>query len=184
VGRARGGRPRLSSHSACPCVRAWQVALSCVRVHWDDLVARLGPPVADLLSSDYEVMVSVGGFDQVKTGVSSGLACALAIVRGAFDLELYSSVGVTGEITMAGAVLPISGLNIKLGAVVASGKTHFILPHENLHDYWDQGPDGKPKRVTTQRPQGLLLVGVKNFLNAVDLAFPPRGGGESGGRNL
>ena len=52
-----------------------------------------------------------------------------------------STVGMTGEVTLQGRVLPIGGLKQKVLAAHAAGLTEIILPDRNEPDLDDVPPD-------------------------------------------
>jgi ATP-dependent Lon protease len=151
------------------------VALGCVRVFWRDLEARLGPAVGDVRSPSVEMLVDCSSRGILKHGTSGSLALALAMVAAAFGRELYEIV-ITGEITLAGVVLPVGGLNGQMQGVAEAEMTHLMLPAGNANYYYGLDGEGRRKRIPIQRPPSLHLVPVTNFLQAVDLAVAPKPG--------
>jgi predicted ATP-dependent protease len=131
-----------------------------------------GPPQA----LSVEVMVDCSSRTVFKQGGSGGLAIALAIVAGAFRRELYDDMVITGEISLAGVVLPVSGINPKIRGVADEENAHLMLPKENVKYYFDKDAAGHRKRFSVERHPAVRLVPVTNFLQAVDLAFAPKPG--------
>lgn len=66
-----------------------------------------------------------------KDGPSAGVAITLAIISAMTGKKVNSEVGVTGEVTLRGNVLPIGGLREKSLAALRSGLKTIIIPFEN-----------------------------------------------------
>jgi ATP-dependent Lon protease len=69
-----------------------------------------------------------------KDGPSAGVATATALVSTLTDIPVRSVVGMTGEITLRGEVLPIGGLKEKLLAAHRGGLETVLIPEENRKD--------------------------------------------------
>ncbi len=85
-----------------------------------------------------------------KDGPSAGIAIATAIVSTLTGIPVKATVGMTGEITLRGEVLPIGGLKEKLLAAQRGGLTTVLIPEQNVKDLADI-PDGV-KNVLEIRP--------------------------------
>lgn len=72
-----------------------------------------------------------------KDGPSAGVSIATALVSLMTDTPVKCDVGMTGEITLRGAVLPIGGLKQKVLAAARAGLTKVILPRHNEKDLDD-----------------------------------------------
>jgi ATP-dependent Lon protease len=72
-----------------------------------------------------------------KDGPSAGVTIATALVSLMTDTPVKCDVGMTGEITLRGAVLPIGGLKQKVLAAARAGLTKVILPRHNEKDLDD-----------------------------------------------
>jgi ATP-dependent Lon protease len=72
-----------------------------------------------------------------KDGPSAGVAMVTAIASLLTRRPVKSSVGMTGEITLQGRVLPIGGLKQKVLAAHAAGLTQVIVPQRNEPDLDD-----------------------------------------------
>ena len=108
-----------------------QTALSWVRSHADDL--GLAPDW--FTANDVHVHVPAGAVP--KDGPSAGVTMATAIVSLARGTPVDDEVGMTGEITLTGQVLPIGGVREKVLAAERAGLKRVILPLENAHDLDD-----------------------------------------------
>jgi ATP-dependent Lon protease len=102
-----------------------QAALSWVRAHADDL----GVPPRWFAEHDLHMHVPAGAVP--KDGPSAGVTLATAIVSLVQDRPVSEEVGMTGEITLTGQVLPIGGVREKVLAAQRAGLRRVILPREN-----------------------------------------------------
>ena len=81
-----------------------------------------------------------------KDGPSAGVTMATAIVSALGGRLAKHSVGMTGEITLRGRVLPIGGLREKSIAAHRSGLKTILIPTENVRDV-DEIPEGVKKEL-------------------------------------
>jgi ATP-dependent Lon protease len=105
-----------------------QAALSWVRSH----TAELGLPEDWFAEHDVHVHVPAGAVP--KDGPSAGVTMATAMASLVRGQPVASDVGMTGEITLTGQVLPIGGLREKSLAAQRAGLKRVIFPRENEPD--------------------------------------------------
>src|SRR5690606_14314705 len=74
-------------------------------------------------------------------GPSAGITIATALVSLLTGRPVKNHVGMTGEVTLQGRVLPIGGLKQKVLAAHAAGLTEVILPERNAPDLDDVPPE-------------------------------------------
>jgi ATP-dependent Lon protease len=106
-------------------------ALSWVRSH----ARHLGVDPQWFAENDVHVHVPAGAVP--KDGPSAGITIATAIASLVRDVPVSEDVGMTGEITLTGQVLPIGGVREKVLAAQRAGVKLVILPRENEHDLDD-----------------------------------------------
>jgi ATP-dependent Lon protease len=107
-----------------------QIGLSYVRSH----MAELG------IASGFEekaIHVHVPAGAIPKDGPSAGVTMVTALVSLLSGRPVRSTVGMTGEVTLQGKVLPIGGVKQKLLAAHRAGLTEVILPARNEADLDD-----------------------------------------------
>jgi ATP-dependent Lon protease len=105
-----------------------QAALSWVRSH----SAQFG--LADDWFSVHDVHIHVPAGAVPKDGPSAGVTMATAIASLVRGMPVADDVGMTGELTLTGQVLPIGGVREKVLAAQRAGLKRVILPSENEHD--------------------------------------------------
>ena len=99
-----------------------------------------------------------------KDGPSAGITMATAIISAFTEREVYKDVGMTGEITLRGRVLPVGGIREKVLAAHRTGLKTVIIPERNLKDLVDV-----PKKVRTD----LVIVPVLHMDQVLGIALHP-----------
>jgi ATP-dependent Lon protease len=112
-----------------------QIALSYLRSHG----AELGLPVGDLAERNAHIHVPAGAVP--KDGPSAGVTMTTALASLLSGRPVRHTVGMTGEVTLQGRVLPIGGLKQKVLAAHAAGLTDVVLPERNRGDLDDVPED-------------------------------------------
>ncbi|QBI18694.1 endopeptidase La [Egibacter rhizosphaerae] len=110
-----------------------QIALAHVRSHAGGL--GLGDAVTD---RPYHVHVPAGATP--KDGPSAGVAMTATLASLVSGRRVRGDVGMTGEITLQGKVLPVGGITAKVLAAHRAGLAEVILPGRNAPDL-DEVPD-------------------------------------------
>ncbi len=135
-----------------------RIALSYVRGHSDEL---------DLDEHSFEerefhVHVPAGAIP--KDGPSAGVTMTTALASLLSGRPVRHTVGMTGEVTLQGRVLPIGGLKQKVLAAHAAGLTDVIIPERNRGDL-----DDVPEEVREQ----LTFHPVMTVNEVLELALEP-----------
>jgi len=107
-----------------------QIALSFVRSHATELGIDQGR-----LTGRFHVHVPAGAVP--KDGPSAGVTMTTALVSLLTGETVRPAVGMTGEVTLQGRVLPIGGVKQKVLAAHRAGLTEVILPKRNEGDLDD-----------------------------------------------
>ncbi|HZB34475.1 MAG TPA: endopeptidase La [Gaiellaceae bacterium] len=112
-----------------------RIALSYVRSHAEDL----GLDEHDFEDASFHVHVPAGAIP--KDGPSAGITMTTALASLLTGRPVKHTVGMTGEVTLQGRVLPIGGLKQKALAAHAAGLTDVIIPERNRADLDDVPED-------------------------------------------
>jgi ATP-dependent Lon protease len=112
-----------------------------------------------------EVHVHVPAGAIPKDGPSAGITMVTAIASLLTHRPVKSTIGMTGEVTLQGRVLPIGGLKQKVLAAHAAGLTEVIVPDRN-------GPDLDDVPADVRQQMQFHLVGTVDQVLA--LALEPK----------
>jgi ATP-dependent Lon protease len=137
--RAGGGGLVLTGQLGDVMKESAQIALSYVRGHAEEL----GIDESAFEGHEFHVHVPAGAIP--KDGPSAGVTMVTALASLLTGRPVKHTVGMTGEVTLQGRVLPIGGLKQKVLAAHAAGLTDVILPERNRGDL-----DEIPKEVAEQ----------------------------------
>lgn len=102
-----------------------------------------------------------------KDGPSAGITMVTALLSLLLKMPIRENLGMTGELTLTGKVLPIGGLKEKLIAARRSKLNVLIFPKENLRDY-DELPEYLKK--------GIEVHFVDHYDEVFKIAFPSKKG--------
>ncbi len=100
-----------------------------------------------------------------KDGPSAGITMVTSLVSLLRDEPVLEDLGMTGELTLTGKVLPIGGVKEKLIAAKRSGAKVLIFPKENQRDYDELPPYVK---------KGIRVHFVKHYDEVFHVAFPKK----------
>jgi ATP-dependent Lon protease len=118
-----------------------RIALSYVRGHAEEL----GIDEQAFENKEFHVHVPAGAIP--KDGPSAGVTMVTALASLLSGRPVKHTVGMTGEVTLQGRVLPIGGFKQKALAANAAGLTDVILPERNRGDL-DEIPEEVRKQMT------------------------------------
>jgi ATP-dependent Lon protease len=136
-----------------------QIALSAVRAHAGDF----GLDEETFEDRSFHIHVPAGAIP--KDGPSAGITMATAFASLLSGRPVKHTVGMTGEVTLQGRVLPIGGLKQKVLAAHAAGLTDVIIPERNRADL-----DDVPERVREE----ITFHPVMSLDEVLDLALEPK----------
>ncbi|GAP06794.1 ATP-dependent protease La [Anaerolinea thermolimosa] len=135
-----------------------QAALSYLKAHCREF--GLDPNLFEGL--DVHIHVPEGAVP--KDGPSAGITIATALISAFTERKVYRDVGMTGEITLRGRVLPIGGVREKVLAAHRAGLKTIILPERNKKDLVDV-----PKKVLAD----LKVITVNSMEEVLKIALHP-----------
>lgn len=98
-----------------------------------------------------------------KDGPSAGITMVTSLLSLLIDTPVLDNLGMTGELTLTGRVLPIGGVKEKMVAARRSGLKVLIFPKDNLRDY-EELPDYIRK--------GMTIHFVEHYDEVFRIAFP------------
>jgi ATP-dependent Lon protease len=116
----------------------------------------------EVFERSFHVHVPAGAIP--KDGPSAGITMATALASLLSGRPVRHTVGMTGEVTLQGRVLPIGGLKQKVLAAHAAGLTDVILPERNRQDL-----DDVPEHVRDE----LTFHPVMSLDEVLELALEP-----------
>jgi ATP-dependent Lon protease len=111
-----------------------QAALSWVRSHADEL--GIAPEFWEM--SDIHVHVPAGAIP--KDGPSAGVTMTTALVSLLTGRRVRSGLAMTGEVSLAGRVLPVGGIKEKVLAAHRAGIRTLLIPGRNAKNLMEDVP--------------------------------------------
>jgi ATP-dependent Lon protease len=123
---------------------------------------QLGLENEDFESIDIHLHIPEGSIP--KDGPSAGITIATALTSAFSKRKIRREVGMTGEITLRGRVLPVGGVREKVLAAHRAGIKTVVLPRKNLKDLVDV-----PKRAKVD----LNIVPVEHLDEVLEVALCP-----------
>ncbi len=135
-----------------------QAALSYIKSRTDDF--QIPPDVYERV--DIHIHIPEGAIP--KDGPSAGVTICTSLASAFTGRKVYRDVGMTGEITLRGRVLPVGGVREKLLAAHRAGLKTVIIPKRNLKDLVDV-----PKRARSE----LKIIPVEHIEQVLEVALAP-----------
>ena len=130
-------------------------------------LARSSPELGILIDlSLWDIHIHVPSGAIPKDGPSAGVTLLAALVSLFRGRSLNGSIGMTGEITLRGAILPVGGIKEKVLAAHRAGLKTVILPKKNANDL-----ESIPESVRAE-VQFLLLENAEQLIHALFPAVP------------
>ncbi|HEY2387454.1 MAG TPA: endopeptidase La [Candidatus Binatia bacterium] len=137
-----------------------RIALTYVRSH----ARQLAIDERAFEGREFHVHVPAGAIP--KDGPSAGVTIVTAIASLMSGRPVKHTVGMTGEVTLQGRVLPIGGIKQKVLAAYAAGLTDVILPERNAPDLEELPQDVRDK---------MRFHPVASVDQVLDIALEPEG---------
>jgi ATP-dependent Lon protease len=136
-----------------------RIALSWVRSH----ASRIGIDPQTFKDRDFHIHVPAGATP--KDGPSAGVTMATAFASLLSGRAVKKDIGMTGEVTLRGRVLPIGGIKQKVLAADAAGLTDVVLPKANVPDL---------EEVPAEVRDRMRFHPVSSIDEVLDVALEPR----------
>lgn len=99
-----------------------------------------------------------------KDGPSAGITIATALISAFTGREVYKDVGMTGEITLRGRILPVGGVREKVLAAHRVGLKTVLMPSRNRKDLVD---------VSKRARSDLRIIPVEHMDQVIEVAIKP-----------
>ncbi len=131
-----GGKLSLTGQLGDVMKESAEAALSYVKANYE----HFGISKERLEDSNVHIHVPEGSIP--KDGPSAGITIAVSLISALTQKKVDPSIGMTGEITLRGRVLPVGGLKEKAIAAHRGGLKKILIPEENQRDI-----DDIPKEV-------------------------------------
>lgn len=152
------GNLTITGHLGDVMAESVRIAFSWVQANAEAL--GIDPDVFE--QSNFHVHVPAGAIP--KDGPSAGVTMVTALVSLLTGRSVRADVGMTGEITLRGQVLPIGGLKQKVLAAHRAGLRTVILPARNEADLDDLPPDVR---------EVMTFIPVENIEEVLEAALRP-----------
>ncbi len=152
------GRLNLTGQLGDVMKESAEIAFSYVKAktkEWD-----LPKDIAE--KEDFHIHVPAGAIP--KDGPSAGIAMVMAMTSLFTGRPIKSRIGMTGEVTLRGRVLPVGGIKMKVLAAHRAGLKTVILPKRNEADL-----DELPEEVRND----IKFILVERIEEALDAAIKP-----------
>ncbi|MCB0389719.1 MAG: endopeptidase La [Bdellovibrionales bacterium] len=137
-----------------------KAALSYARAHSDEL------GIEESWFEENEIHVHLPAGAIPKDGPSAGTTIATSLISLMTDTPVRMDIAMTGEISLAGRVLPVGGIKEKVLAALNHGVTNVILPMANQKDIQD---------IPDEFRQKMKFMFVENLDEVLALAFDKKG---------
>ena len=98
-----------------------------------------------------------------KDGPSAGITITSALISLALDKPLIPEIGLTGEISLNGKVLPIGGFKEKIMAASREGIKTLIFPKANEKDI---------NKLPEYIKEGITFYFVDDYIDVFKIIFP------------
>lgn len=127
------GKFELTGNMGTVMKESARTAISYIRSKADEF------HIAEAFYKELDIHIHIPEGAVPKDGPSAGITMATAMVSALTEIPVRHDVGMTGEITLRGRILPIGGLKEKILAARRAGITKVLIPIENQKDVEEVG---------------------------------------------
>jgi ATP-dependent Lon protease len=146
-----------------------RAALSYARAHHEEL------GIPSEIFENFEIHLHIPAGAVPKDGPSAGITLATALISLLTDTPIRMDVAMTGEVTLAGRVLPVGGIREKALAALTHGISTIILPLANQKDISD---------IPEQFKQQINFIFVENVDEVLTVALDKKADKKSVGPRI
>jgi len=122
------------------------------------------------IQNKFDVHIHAPDGSTPKEGPSAGVGLTIAMISAFTNCPVKSSIGMTGEITLRGRILPIGGLKQKCIAALRNGLSNLIIPLANKKDL-DEFPDYLKEKLNYNFvgdiSEAVEIALLKNYANPI-----------------
>lgn len=112
----------------------------------------------------HDILIHVPETSVKKDGPSAGAAVTACLYSVIMQKKISQNIAITGEIDLAGNILPVGGIKEKISGAAQDGISHFIIPKANKKDY--------EKMMEKSPVENIEVLFAATFDEVLNIIFP------------